>query len=97
MESSHGHLRSYLDTSLDLRGHRDFESIEQYQAFLMQNCHERNGNRRKALAIELEAMQALPSHSLPEYKTEDCRVSKDGVVRLAKIGYSVPAEESRDS
>ncbi len=36
-------------------------------------------------------MHALPSHALPEYEVSDCRVSKDGVVRVAKIGYSVPA------
>jgi hypothetical protein len=36
-------------------------------------------------------MRALPTHALPEYALEECRVSKDGVVRLAKIGYSVPA------
>ncbi len=46
-ESAHGHLRSYLNDSLDLRGHRDFESEEHYQAFLI-----RNGNRREALALE---------------------------------------------
>ncbi len=52
VESAHGHLRSYLNDSLDLRGHRDFESEEHYQAFLARNCQERNGNRREALALE---------------------------------------------
>ncbi len=82
VENAHGHLRSYLNDSLDLRGHRDFESEEHYQAFLTRNCQERNGNRREALA--LEQMHALPSHALPEYEVSDCRVSKDGVVRVAK-------------
>jgi transposase InsO family protein len=91
VESAHGHLRSYLKDSLDLRGSRDFDSHEHYVAFLARNYHERNGNRRELLALELLAMRALPTHALPEYELRECRVSKDGVVRLAKIGYSVPA------
>lgn len=91
VESAHGHLRSYLNDSLDLRGHRDFATEQHYQDFLFHNCQERNGNRCEALAVELEQMHALPSHVLPEYEARDCRVSKDGVVRVAKIGYSVPA------
>lgn len=91
VESAHGHLRSYLKDSLDLRGSRDFDSHEHYLAFLARNCSERNANRREGLALELAAMRALPTHALPEYALEECRVSKDGVVRLAKIGYSVPA------
>jgi len=91
VESAHHHLRVYLNDSLALRGHRDFESHEAYLAFLARNCHERNGNRREALSSELAHMRALPSQALPEYALHECRVNKDGVVRVAKIGYSVPA------
>jgi len=91
VESAHGHLRSYLKDSLNLRGHRDFDSHEHYLAFLTRNCHERNANRREVVALELAAMRNLPSHALPEYQLQECGVSKDGVVRVAKIGYSVPA------
>lgn len=91
VESAHGHLRAYLNDSLNLRGHRDFESHEAYLAFLARNCHERNGNRREALAAERAQMHSLPPRALPEYTLHECRVNKDGVVRVAKIGYSVPA------
>lgn len=91
VESSHGHLRSYLKDSLNLRGHRDFDSHENYLAFLVRNCHERNANRREAVALELAAMRDLPSRALPEYQVKECGVSKDGVIRVSKIGYSVPA------
>lgn len=91
VESANGHLRTYLKDSLSLRGHRDFDSLERYGAFLTCNCHERNTNRQEGLALELAAMRDLPSHALPEYEIGEPRVSKDGVVRLAKVGYSVPA------
>ena len=91
VESSHRHLRDYLHDSLNLRGHRDFESHEAYIAFLAHNCYERNGNRQTALAAELVQMRPLPTRALPEYQYCDCRVNKDGIVRALKIGYSLPA------
>jgi hypothetical protein len=91
VESAHGHLRYYLNDSLNLRGNRDFDSLNQYIEFLASNCQSRNANRQEKLSLELPEMRELPRRPLPEYEEQDCRVSKDGVVRVAKIGYSVPA------
>ena len=45
---------------LILRGSRDFESLEDYEAFLGQVMDKRNGTRQKRLADELAVMKPLP-------------------------------------
>ena len=73
-------------SSSNLRGHRDFDSHEHYLAFLTRNCHERNANRREAVALELAAMLthydiAERVHRIMDISDGSCRRRRDVQVR----------------
>ena len=60
VESAHGHLKTWLDQSLRLRGHRDFENVAAYQDFLRQVVTRKNAGRASAFQRESAALDPLP-------------------------------------
>lgn len=91
VESSNGHLKRRLTQHLLLRGSRDFESHEEYAAFLRRVLNKANLGRREELAKELAVMKPLPPTRLAEYDELVCRVSSASTIRVRKVAYSVPA------
>ena len=90
VESSNGGLKRALKQHLLLRGSRDFESIEAYEAFLGQVMDKRNSTRQERLAEELAVMEPLPTTSLPTCREVTAPVGKSGLIQVLRNTYSVP-------
>jgi hypothetical protein len=90
VESSNGGLKRALKQHLLLRGSRDFERIEAYEAFLYQAMEKRNRTRQERLAEEQAVMKPLPIVSLAIYSEEKVPVSRGGLIRVLRNTYSVP-------
>jgi hypothetical protein len=90
VESSNGGLKRAVEQYLLLRGSRDFESIEAYEAFLFDVMDRRNRSRKKRLAEDLAAMKPLTSTPLATNSQVRVRVTKGSLIRVQKNVYSVP-------
>ena len=91
VESGHRHLKEALLQALQLRGSREFASLEAYTAWLEGILRGRNATRQERLGEELERMQPLPPIRLPEYGELTAQVSRESLVRVGRQAYSVPA------
>lgn len=90
-EGSHRTLKSLLDQELLVRGHRDFESVEAYVAFLEGAEARLNRHAESRLAVEREALLPLPSMPLPEYTKYQSVVRCWSTVAVGGRIYSVPS------
>lgn len=91
VEASNGALKRRLEQALLVRGSRDFESVDAWQAFVDHVLSKANANRGKRVAEDLAAMRELDVAKLPEYVEEDVRVSDWSTVRVKHCAYSVPS------
>ena len=91
VESANGALKRRLEQALLLRGSRDFESVEMYQAFIDEVVRKANVHRRGRVEEDLAAMRELSVAKLPEYVEEDVHVSEWSTVRVKHCAYSVPS------
>ena len=90
VESSNGGLKRAIEQYLLLRGSRDFESIEAYEAFLFDVMDRRNRSRQERLAEEIAAMKPLAATPLATNSQVRIRVTKGSLIRVQKNVYSVP-------
>jgi len=91
VESLNGVLKRRLDQHLQLRGSRDFESVEAYEHWLGEVMEKANRLRTKRLAEELAVMRPLVVQRLPEYTQEKARVTSWSTIRVKHNTYSVPS------
>lgn len=91
VESQNGHLKRRLKQHLILRGSRDFASEAQYDQFLHDVLKRANAARAERVGRELKEMKDLPPTRLSEYDEVCCRVQSNSIIRVKKVGYSVPA------
>jgi hypothetical protein len=91
VEASNGAIKRRLEQALLVRGSRDFESVEAWQAFVDETLRKANANRGRRVAEDLAAMRELDVAKLPEYVEEDVRVSEWSTVRVKHCAYSVPS------
>lgn len=91
VESQNGHLKRRLMQHLLLRGSRDFESLEAYDAFLAGVLEAANKTRQARLAEELAVMSPLPLTRLAEYQEVEAWVGTNSTIRVKKVTYSVPS------
>ena len=91
VESLHGALKARLKQHLLLRGSRDFESVEAYQAFLEQVLEKANRARSDRLAEELKRMRVLNCSRLAEYREWQCVVRSSSTISVKRRIYSVPS------
>ena len=91
VESANGVLKRRIEQHLLLRGHRDFPSVEQYEAFVRGIVEKANRLREKRLREELAAMRVLDVRLLPEYSEEEPRVTSWSTVQVDRNTYSVPS------
>lgn len=91
VESLHGHLKNRVEQYLLLRGHRDFERVEDYDAFLRQMFRRANARVAAKVAEELALMHELPPTALTDYQELECRVSSGSTIRVRHVVYSVPS------
>ena len=90
VESSNGGLKRAIKQHLLLRGSRDFDSIESYEAFLFEVMEKRNRGRQQRLAEEQAVMKPLPPVSLATYREQKVPVSRGSTIRVGRNLYSVP-------
>jgi len=91
IESSNGAFKRAVKQHLLLRGSRNFESHEAYEAFLWQIMEKRNALRSERLAEEIAVMRALEVKPWPQMRELRSRVNRAGIVRVQGNGYSVPS------
>ncbi len=91
VESSNGALKRRLEQHLILRGNRDFESVEAYEAWVQEVCLKTNELRVTKVGEELAAMTELKVSRLREHKEETPRVSRESTIRVMHNTYSVPS------
>jgi len=92
VESAHGHLKSWLDQALRLRGNRDFTDQEEYRAFLRQLVARRNDERANVFRKECETLQPLPHQRLRTFTPLRVRVKSDCVLRIKRNTYSISSK-----
>jgi transposase InsO family protein len=91
VEASNGALKRRLEQALLLRGSRDFESVEAWQAFVDEVVRKANKARGSRVCEEIEVMRVLNVSKLPEYTEEDAPVSEWSTIRVKHCAYSVPS------
>jgi len=90
VEACNGALKRRLEQHLLLRGSRDFESVEAYQAWIDEVLVQTNALRRVRLAEELLVMRPLTAARLPRYRELRVRVTSNGTIQVQRNTYSVP-------
>ena len=91
VEAANGAIKRRLEQALLVRGSRDFESVDAWQAFIDETLRKANANRGRRVAEDLAAMRELDIAKLPEYIEEDVQVSEWSTVRVKHCAYSVPS------
>jgi len=91
VESGQGALKRRLEQMLLLRGSRDFESVEVWQAFVDEVVRKANAARGSRVAEDMAAMRELDVAKLPEYVEDIARVSEWSTIRVKHCAYSVPS------
>jgi len=91
IESSNGGFKRAVNQHLLLRGSRDFDSLESYEAFLWGVMEKRNAGRQVKLAEELAVMKPLTVAPWPVVRELNIRVGSNGILRVGSNGYSVPS------
>jgi hypothetical protein len=91
VESAHRHLKDALDQALLLRGHRDFDSRQEYEQFIREVVMRRNARNANAFRIEREALIDLPTRRSQDFVEEEARVTRCGTFTVRGILYSAPS------
>jgi hypothetical protein len=93
VEQRHHRTKSAIAQALIIRGSKDFDSVEDYEAFAREAI-ERTHNSRipdDRMAAERAALRPLPKHRVPTYSTYSFKVRGCSTVRVGKRTYSVPS------
>jgi transposase len=92
VEKGHDVFTHELDQQLLLRGSRDFESREDYAAYLRGVVAKLNERRKTKVEEERRTLKPLPATRLPDYQVLEVTVSRSSsTVRVLQNAYSVPA------
>lgn len=91
IESRHGHLKTRLDQALQLRGSRDFDTLDDWRAFIAQVVGRQNARRREALRIEAPHLRSLPPRRSCDFDDATVRVTSSSGFTLRKVFYTVPS------
>lgn len=91
VEALNGAFKRRVEQHLLMRGSRDFESVEAYEAWLQGVARAANGLRQVRVAEELAAMRPLSVERLQEYTEEDVLVTGWSTIRVKHNTYSVPS------
>lgn len=89
IEQRHHRFKKAVEQALMLRGSRDFETLDDYAAFLRQLFTELNAGRREKFREEQLRLRPLPGTRLDTTKVLEVRVTRWSTVTLEKRLYSV--------
>ena len=91
VEQRHRRTKSVLAQALLLRGSSDFESEEDYRAFVARVVAKANRDVGRLLDEERKVLRPLPSSPVPGYTTVPSTVRKWSTIRVGRKTYSVPS------
>lgn len=91
VEQSHHRFKVAVDQALRVRGSRDFESREAYEAFVQELVRRRNTTRRAKYEEDLAALKPLPAAVLAPCREFRVGVSRFSTIRVLHNTYSVPS------
>jgi len=91
IESPHGHLKRRILQAFLLRGSYDFTSIEEYQNWLDGVASQHNRRNAKAVNIDKEALQLLPSYKAVDYTELSASVTSSSTIDVRRVTYTVPS------
>jgi len=91
IESPHRHLKDRVDQTLMLRRSRDFDSIDDYKAFIREIFVGQNKRVAKEFAEEVAALRPLPERRTVDYAEERVHVTTSSTIVVKSIVYSVPS------
>jgi hypothetical protein len=91
VEQKHRRTKSGVAQALVIRGSRDFDRVEDYEAFVVAVVEESNRLRMNKLAMEREHLHPLPSSRVPVHTVYRPRVSCWSLARVGGQHYSVPS------
>jgi transposase len=91
VEKSHDLLKEAINQHLLIRGSRDFESVEAYQAFLEGILTKRNAQRGVRVCEEAALLKPLPDRRFRAPQIIPVRVSPFSTIKVLGVTYSVPS------
>jgi hypothetical protein len=92
VEQAHHRLKWALAQALVIRGSREFETVEQYVAFVQEVVERLNRPTLPRLAEERDHLRPLPGSRVTAYTVYRVKVRKWSTIRIANKTYSVPSQ-----
>ena len=89
IEQRHHRFKRSLEQSLLLRNSRDFETLEEYRAFLEMLFQQLNSGRQPRFAEELKSLRRLPPVRQDACKRLKVKVGRGSTIRVNHNVYSV--------
>jgi hypothetical protein len=89
VEQRHHRFKRALDQALMLRGSRDFESREAYEAFLRKLFDQLNSGRTERFREELTLLRRLPQKHFEACRRERLKVGPNSTIKVLRNIYSV--------
>ena len=90
IESSHRHFKDRLKSELIKRDSLNFDSFEQYRAFVKGLAAKLNLKNASKIAVERAHLRALPEGRAIEYDDVTAVVPSSSVIVVRRVMYSVP-------
>ncbi len=91
IEKSHDTLKNAIEQELMLRGNTDFETQQDYMAFIHQIVSGRNQQRQDRLLAEMDYLSELPDKKWHSPMVVRARVSSGSVIQILDVPYTVPS------
>lgn len=92
VEQRHYRTKRAVAQALVLRGSKEFESTQVYEAFVRQVVGARNQTiSPERWGLERSALRPLPSAKVPEYTGYEAMVRRWSTIRVSGRAYSVPS------
>ena len=91
IEGPHGHLKAQLEQALKIRGSNEFNSRDEYEAFIKQLVERRNRRVRDKVALKREALHPLPNTRSVDYTEMYVTVTRTSTIVVKRVTYSVPS------
>lgn len=91
VESPHGHFKRRIRQRLKLRGSNDFDSLDEYRAFIGEVAASINRRNAARIATERAALAPLPCRRGVDYTEALVRVTTSSTFTYSRVLYSVPA------
>ena len=93
IESANNHLKNQIRQrqALAIRDSSDFDSVDEYEAFIDEVVQRRNRRIMPLLIEEQRQLQPLPKFDSANYEVHPVKVSSTSTFQLKRVTYSVPS------